>query len=299
MKNTLRDGDDPVVRLTVLNDIVHSDFERSLDIQKSWGIELVDLRSKIYGKSFLELTDEEAARAVRALETRGMKVYCLSSGLFFDDIEKGEAYFREKHLGAVAALIEAARRFRPSVVRLLSATFGLRKRVADSMKHMEEHHPWVIPLYREAIDRIAGAGYKVTIENEVKDNILTTPEEIVGFFTRLDRPNQTTFTFDVQNLWLMGTFPSLEVYRTLAPWIGYYHLKGGMADETGTRLRWKSSLADASWPVLDITRAVVRDGRCEAICLNPSHGDDLEGYDYEQLDRRNAEFLKSSIPEIV
>jgi hypothetical protein len=54
--------------------------------------------------------------------------------------------------------------------------------------------------------------------------------------------------------------------------LGYYHLKGGQHDGTALKLTWRSSLEDASWPVLDITRAVVADGGSPVICLNPSHG---------------------------
>jgi hypothetical protein len=217
--------------------------------------------------------------------------------LFFDDIEQGEAYFREKHLNKVGRLIELGRIFQPSVIRLLSATSSKRKDFTDSFDYLQKHHTWVIPIYREAIDRIAEAGFMVTLENEVKENLFTTSEEIVQFFHALDRRDRCTFTFDVQNLWLMGTFPTMDVYRQLAPLIGYYHLKGGLADETGIKLKYKSGLADASWPVAEMTQALIDDGRCQAICLNPSHGEDKPGYDYSQINKQNVEFLKSMILE--
>lgn len=286
-----------MTQLTILNDIVDNDLDTSLDIQKCWGIRMVDLRAGVYGKNFMQLSDEEAAKAAGAIAGRGMNVYCLSSGLFFDDIEQGEAHFREAHLGRVGRLIELARIFRPKVVRLLSATSGRRREFADSFEYIRAEHPWVIPMYREAVDQIAAAGFRATIENEVKENLFTTPQEIVRFFEALDRSGRTTFTFDVQNLWLMGTFPTMDVYRELAPLIGYYHLKGGLADESGVKLKWKSGLWDASWPVAEMTREVVR-SQCEAICLNPSHGEDKPGYDYAGIHRRNVEFLQSAIPEL-
>jgi sugar phosphate isomerase/epimerase len=286
-----------MTQITILNDIIHSDLDASLDIQKSWGIQIVDLRSGIFGKNFMQLTDVEAQSAVQATQDRGMSVYCLSSGLFFDDIEKGEAYFRETHLNKVGRLIELGYIFQPSVIRLLSATSSKRVDFTDSFEYLQKQHSWVIPIYREAIDLIAEAGFMVTLENEVKENLFTTPEEIVRFFQALDRSDRCTFTFDVQNLWLMGTFPTMEVYRQLAPLIGYYHLKGGLVDETGVKLKFKSSLADASWPVAEMTRALVSDGRCGAICLNPSHGEDKPGYDDMEINRQNVEFLKSLLAE--
>jgi sugar phosphate isomerase/epimerase len=282
-----------MTQLTILNDIVHDDLEQSLNIQQSWQIQTVDLRN-INGKNIIKLSNEEAEQALQAVTRRGMDVYCLSFGLFFDDIEKGEAHFRQNHLGQVARAIEVARIFNPKVVRLLSAHSTKRDSFVNSMVYMRENHPWVIPMYREAIDLIAAAGFQVTIENEVHGNILTNAEEILQFFQELNRSATNTFTFDVQNLWLMGTFPTMAIYQQLAPLIGYYHLKGGMGDDSGgVRLKWKSTLEDASWPVLEMTRKVVEDGRCGAICLNPSHGED-----YSNMNQANADFLRRAVPEL-
>jgi sugar phosphate isomerase/epimerase len=108
----------------------------------------------------------------------------------------------------------------------------------------------------------------------------------------MDRRDSVFFTYDVQNLWQMGTFPTLDVYRTLKPLIGYFHLKGGKAGDDG-RLLWKSTLEDASWPVVEMTREVVRDGVSPVICLNPSHGGKLEGYDYNRMVQRDLEYIRS------
>src|SRR5690606_37941912 len=97
-----------MAKITILNDIVHSDFITSLDIQQSWGIEWLDLRNLIFGKTFMAPTDEETDLAVKSIAERGMSVYCLSSGLFFDEVEKGEAHFRANHLAQVDRLIQAA-----------------------------------------------------------------------------------------------------------------------------------------------------------------------------------------------
>jgi hypothetical protein len=88
------------------------------------------------------------------------------------------------------------------------------------------------------------------------------------------------------------------VYEALAPLIGYYHLKGGLAGDDGTTLRWKSALEDASWPVVEMTKAIVREGRSPVICLNPSHGEEMDGYDYRELNKKNLNFLRSRIPGV-
>ena len=96
----------------------------------------------------------------------------------------------------------------------------------------------------------------------------------------------------------MGTFPSLEVYERLKPLIGYYHLKGGRAEVEGGDLVWASSLEDASWPVLDITAAVIRDGVSPVICLNPSHGQRPEGYDAAAVWQQDLALLREAFPEV-
>ena len=102
----------------------------------------------------------------------------------------------------------------------------------------------------------------------------------------------------------MGTFPTLEVYRRLRPLIAMVHVKGGAAEAPAAPgqpdgpLKWRTALADASWPVLDILRAVVADGVSPVICLNPSHGERKTGYDYTDVVGRDIEFLRRNIPEI-
>jgi len=120
---------------------------------------------------------------------------------------------------------------------------------------------------------------------------LSTPTEILDFFASLDRPAKVCLTWDVQNLWQMGTYPTMAVYDQLKNLIGYYHLKGGQQKADNTVLHWRSSLADASWPVVEITRQVVVDGVSPVICLNPSHGKIKPGYDYENIVQRNLDFI--------
>jgi hypothetical protein len=107
-----------------------------------------------------------------------------------------------------------------------------------------------------------------------------------------------SFTWDVQNFWQMGSFPSLEVYRALRPLIRYYHVKGGLCVEPRGKLVYRSALEDASWPVEEITREVLRDAVSPVICLNPPHGDTKEGYDYEDLTRRDLAFLRRRFGEL-
>ncbi|WP_261800208.1 sugar phosphate isomerase/epimerase [Paenibacillus sp. PAMC21692] len=284
-----------MAQITILNDMVSQDFAASLDIQKSWGIQVLDLRQNIFGKNLAGLTIDEAKAAAEQIAERDMSVYCLSSGIFLNDIELGREAFANRYDAEIEHIIQLAEVLKPKVVRLLSARSSKRDAYLDSVEHMEANHPWVIPMYREAVDRIHSAGLQVTIENEAKKCIWSKPNEIIGFFRELNRPDKVSFTFDVQNIWFEGTFPTMDVYRELRPLMGYYHLKGGQTGESGDKLVWQSALDDASWPVAELTKQVLADKATEVICLNPSHGEVKPGYDYNNLDKRNYDYVKNII----
>lgn len=284
-----------MVQLTMLNFMAGNDFIESLNTQKSWGITVLDLKNEIYGKSLIDLTSAEAEGVAKEIADREMSVYCFSTELFQDDIEIGEKAFREKSLAKIEQLLEIASILKPTVIRLLAARSSRRSLFSDSTAYVKEHHPWLIPLYREAIDRISDRGYEVTIENECDQCIFSNPVEIISFFGELNRNENVYLTYDVQNLWEMGTYPSLQVYEALSPLIGFYHVKGGQRGEDGSSLAWSSSLEDASWPVIQMTQQAVNEGVSPIICLNPSHGARKLGYDYHEVAKRDLDYLRKYI----
>lgn len=321
------------VALTLLNSMAAPSIEESLDRQGQWGIRHLDLKDRIFGKGVAELSDEEAASLASLVDTRGMTVYCLSTQIFHLDIEDGRAAF-DRDLQTASRVLEIARLLRPHFIRLLSARTSRRAEFDNSVDYIADRRPWLFDYYRRAVDVFASASFMVTIENEVGDDIFATPQEISDFFRELDRGEVACFTFDVQNLWQSGTYPSVEVYEALRPLIGYFHLKGGIAAEApadtpgegsaagaagiaadigpagdtgstsragpagGPPLEYRSSLADASWPVKEITGRVVADRISPVICLNPSHGESKPGYDYEGVVKRDIRYLRETFAEI-
>jgi sugar phosphate isomerase/epimerase len=276
----------------MLNSMADRDFEAALDHHVAWGLHHLDVKDSVFGKRVAELTDAEARRAAEMIETRGLSVYCMSTQLFHGDVEVGEAAFRAAHLEPLERAIAVAEVLRPDLFRLLSARTTRRGQVADSIAWLRDEHPWVISCYREAVERLAAAGLRVTIENECHANILATPAEVTGFFAELDCGDAVNLTWDVQNMWQMGTVPTLDVYRELRPLLAYYHLKGGQAEAGSDALHWKSSLEDASWPVREITGQVVADGVSPVICLNGSHGARKPGYSYDDVLARDLAFAQ-------
>lgn len=283
-------------QLTMLNSMAGRDFGQALAAHREWGLEWLDLRDEIYGHWVAALDVETARRAKGDIDEAGLAVYCLSTGIFFEDIEKGEPYFREKHLAMVDHVADLAKVLQPQVVRLIAAQLPSRGDDQSAMHLIEREHSWLLGVYREAIDRLADRGLRSTIENEAFRCFLTRPEDFLRFFAALDRPDSTCLTWDVQNHWATGAFPSAEVYEQLRPLIGYYHVKGGQADGGSNALAWNVALEDASWPVADLTQRVVDHGVSPVICLNPpQHGKQKPGYDYSDIVARDLAFLRANV----
>jgi hypothetical protein len=272
-----------------------ADIESSIEKQARWGICDLDLKDSIWGKSVVELEGADLERLTRIIDARSMSTYCLSTILFHQRIEEGEAELRRQILGSIERLIQVARALKPRFVRLLGARTAHPEQTRAQMLAGDAKLEWLFALYREAIDRLSDAGLLTTIENETNGCILCDGETVPAFFERLDRRGRAVFTWDVQNMWQCGAFPSLAIYEKLRPFIAYYHVKGGQSEPGGRALRFKSTLEDASWPVLEITRKVQSDGISPVICLNPSHGDKPAGYDERLETERDIAFLRREL----
>lgn len=300
-------SDGAAAELTVLNMMLSADFDESIQRHRQSGLHWMDLWGDIYGAPSVDLLDPPTAgRAAAAIEAAGLEVYCLSTRVFDDYVEQGEQSYREKHLGQLERSLALAERLGPRFVRLIAGRSRRTDPSADAVAVLQADHPWVADVYREAVARITEAGYRATIENEAHDCFLASGDEFVRFFDWLDLGDAVSLTWDVQNNWQMGVFPSLAGYETLKPLIGYVHVKGGRSGEQSSELAWKSGLADASWPVAEIVQAVVDDGVSPVICLNPSHGAAKPGYDHgrgsdrdlEEVTRRDIDFLRRTVAGI-
>lgn len=288
------------IRLTLLNSMAGKDFEQALDQHVEWSLHTLDLKNQIYGKSIDELVPQEAQQAVQAISERNLEVTTLSTGIFYGDIEQGEEAFRAQFSGALDRILNIVSIFKPLNVRLLSAKSSKRETFSNSVDYIQDHYPWVIPVYREAIQRLHDAGFYVVIENEVHSTIFTHPQEIVDFFDVLDCAGKVGLTWDISNLWEEGTFPTMAVYQQLKPLISLIHLKGSKdVEQNGVKKRFASSLEDASWNVLEIVRAAIHDGVSPVICLNPAHGIRSEAYNHS-LDNyyQDILYLRKHVKEI-
>lgn len=284
-------------QLTILNSMAGEDFKESLRTHRQWGLDWLDIRDAVYGHWVKDLDVETAKLAKADIDEVGLRVFCLSTSIFFAEIEKGEEVFRKEQLSMVDSVIELSRVLSPQVVRLIAAQMPTRQPDESAMDLVERDFPWVIDVYGEAIDRITDAGFRPTIENEAFRCFLSQVDDYGRFFEALDRSDSVGLTWDVQNHWATGVFPTLEVYEQLKPLIQYYHVKGGQDDGSPQRaLKWNVALEDADWPVAEITQQVVDDGVSPVICINPAqHGEQKPGYDYSNIVKRDIDYLRANV----
>lgn len=284
----------PSIKITLLSTIAGPDFPAALQRQAALGLTLLDLKDSIWDQTIEQLDEATAKRAAALCRENGLGVDCFSTGIGRARLTE-ESAFRTAFEPALERALCSAKILRPRTFRLLMPMVEAEK--GDAFERMQREWPWVIGVYREWVDRIAGAGLKPILENETHDCSFNTPADITGFFTALDRP-AARYTYDVQNLWQNGTFPSLEIYRRLRPFMGALHLKGGRSEAPGGPLVHAAPLEEASWPVLEIVRAVIADGITPVICLNPSHGAQPPGWDIWETACRDLAFLRREISEV-
>ncbi|WP_162940054.1 sugar phosphate isomerase/epimerase family protein [Gryllotalpicola protaetiae] len=262
-------------RISITNSVFGSDAIASLELQQAVGVTDLDLKDGLFGRTVVDLGPDEARRIAERSEQLGLNPYSMSTTFFDDEIAKGEQHFREQFLDRVGAAIEVASIVKPDVIRLMAAQAAGRQSGAPLIDYLDDGFDWVIPAYREAIGRFGDAGFGVVIENEVGASICSSPADVLALFDAIADAGPVSFTWDIQNMWETGHFPSLEVFEQLRPVIGYVHVKGGaMVDG----VLHKASLRDADWPVLDIVRAVHVSGVSPVICVNPCHGRTPTGY---------------------
>jgi hypothetical protein len=282
--------------LTMLNGMAGKDPEAAMDRHRAWVLPTLDLKDAWFGTGVEHWTTEQVIRVAAGAQARRLTVGTLSSCLGKGDVERGETAYRSE-LQALDNLIANARILKPSRIRLVAPSLARRREVADAAMELSTHHPWLFPLLREAVDRLAETGAAVVFENESPNTVFGNPDEVLGFFHTLQRP-QARMIWDVGNWWHFGCarFPTVADAAALRPVVDVLHLKGGIAEQPGGALRWAAQLAETSWDVVGIVRAILAGGGCSVICLNPPHGAARPGVTHDY--RADLDFLRINFPEI-
>jgi hypothetical protein len=292
-------ADDPAkhaTKLTMLNGTAGSDFETAARRHAELGLKWLDLKDSLWGENINNLSLDNARRAADIAKAHGLKVFCFSTALCESELNAGEDAFRARHFKTLDHVLKLADIIEPAYVRLISAKLKPYDGPESRMEIVERDFPWTFGVYREMVDRMVGAGRRVLVENEIGNVIFNRPEGILRFFERLERPGKVHYTWDIQNLWQEGVFPTMEVYQQLKPVIGCLHVKGGRTEGESKLLVNASTLEEASWPVREIVSTAVADGVAPYICVNPCHGKKPPGYDTWEVAKSDIAYLRKIVP---
>jgi predicted dehydrogenase len=96
----------------------------------------------------------------------------------------------------------------------------------------------------------------------------------------------------------MGTYPSVEVCEILSDITGYFHLEGSRSLVPGGHTYYGTTLEDASWPVVEVTKKAITEGKGVVTGLNPIKGEQKYDYDYENITKRDLDYLMKNIKEV-
>ncbi len=187
--------------LSILSDELCLDFPETLSILKEWKIEHVDLRNRVFGKSFQDLSDREIKEVKQLLDDHEMKVGCLQS------------YLAKAHLPDKNARKSEAEK----LDRIIRVADLLDCHFARSFMYWQpprKHHGRILPeeesgqlmenkdlleqvasYFRPLAERAKKAGLELAFEN-----CDVTPPEIFAFLDAMGMPS-LSFAWDAWFWW--------------------------------------------------------------------------------------------------
>ncbi len=187
--------------LSIFTDELCLDLPEALPILKSWGLEYVDLRNRIFGKSIEFLTDAELAEVKRLLDENGMKVGCIESSLA--KVHMPDAAGQRAEAQKLEGVIRAANALNCRLVRSFFYWQPERKHNGRVLKEEErglltaqpELMAQVTAMFRPLAVRAQQAGLTLAIEN-----CDATPLEVFAFLDAMNMPN-LGFAWDAWFWW--------------------------------------------------------------------------------------------------
>ena len=277
-----------MLELGIISDEISDDFERSCQLIREWGMQLVELRT-LWGSNVLELSQAELARARDVIREHGLRVSAIASPVFKSPLS-GEP----RQVAADFAL-QGAERFEDQLA-LLDRTLALCEYFDTPMARVFSfwREPWhgdlaleIAKKLAQAAERALLAGRRLVVENEAVCSV-GTGWQLGALDTTLrqvaeDRLDAIALLWDPGNALAAGEArPYPDGYRSLDPGrIAHVHLKDAVIDEHG-----EATFVPLGMGAIDYRtqlRALVEDGYAGALVLEPHYrpeGMELEGAAY-------------------
>lgn len=181
--------------LSVFSDELAMDVTKALPTIKSWGMDHVDFRGRVFRKGIEVLDDKELKELRQLVDDNGLTVGCLQTSLCKVHLPDEER--RKKEAGKLEGIIRAADALDCRLVRsfhywqperLDSARAGALAVQLDAMQQ-------VLDMFGPIADRARAAGLVMAFEN---CGVL--PDEVFGLLDALDVPGWG-LAWDVANTW--------------------------------------------------------------------------------------------------
>jgi sugar phosphate isomerase/epimerase len=226
------------MQLAAITDEISQDFEHALDVLVEYGATGAELRG-LWGVNIADITDEQAARAKRALTERGLRVAALSTPFFKCDLDVeaanvGEAAGR-MHLATPRGLpqqmdmlrrcIELAHLFDTSLLRVFSFW-----RKAALTPELEEQ---IVASFDGPLALAKQEGVVLGLENEHACYI-GTGAEAARVAAAINSP-QFRLVWDPGNAFGAGETPFPDGYAAVKPWFTHVHIKDAVLVDTPDR----------------------------------------------------------------
>jgi sugar phosphate isomerase/epimerase len=178
--------------LSIFADELGVDITKAVPTIKSWGLDTVDLRGRIYGKSFESLDAQQLVDLKKLLDDNGMKVACLQSSLAKS--HQPDAEVRKAEAEKLEGIIRAADALECRRVRSFyfwQRYEGRQGALAAQPDQLQKTMDMFAPL----ADRAKEAGLTLAFEN-----CGTTPDEVLAMLDLMDVP-EWGLAWDPHNNW--------------------------------------------------------------------------------------------------
>ena len=185
----------PMMFLSIFSDELGLDVAESLPIIRSWGVDHVDFRAKIFGKSIEMLDDDELRRLRKLLDDHDMTVGCLQSSLCKDHLP--DAAHRKQDITRLDGIIRAADALDCRLVRSFHYWQNFKDpncKDGDLAKRGPAFHR-VMEMLNPITDRAQAEGLVLAFENcDVH------PDDVFAILDALAVPDWG-LAWDVNNSW--------------------------------------------------------------------------------------------------
>ena len=180
------------MQLSIFTDELGIDITRAVPVIKSWGLDTVDLRGRIYGKSFETLDAQQLQNLKKLLDDHGMQVGCLQSSLAKS--HQPDAEVRKAEAEKLEGIIRAADAL--DCRRVRSFFFWQKYQEGQgSMAVQPDQLQKTADMFAPLADRAKEAELIFAFEN-----CGTTPDEVFAMLDVLDMP-EWGLAWDPHNDW--------------------------------------------------------------------------------------------------